>query len=706
MQKFLKARLRTAQTIEVIVYGPLIHEDRERTRLRVNYSHLFPVTLIKEEVKQALTILTFRLHEPLLLGNAYEVIIESFGSTPIDVTDAMALPEYQDEFIYTGDDLGATYTPTSTTFKVWAPLASSVYIKLFKGDHNHANFPMVRQKNGVYVITLEGDYDGHAYLYDVTNHGITLPTLDPYAIGSTRNSVYSVVINRQRLAQLPSYDEKLPPIKSPTDAILYEAHVRDLTSALKTTIDHKGRFLGFLEKGKTHVETHQPVGWDYFTALGFTHLQLLPVNDYRSVDEMHVETSYNWGYDPYQYFAVEGSFASNLDDPYSRIEDFKRLVSTCHQHGIRVNLDVVFNHVYEFQYSIFEKVVPGFYFRKRADGTMSNGSFCGNDLASEKPMVRHLILSAARYWVSMFHIDGFRFDLMGILDQTTMRMLAEQVQAIRPDFMLYGEGWNMPTELPHEEKTITDHHAKLPQISFFNDQFRNAIKGGNFENDILVPGFASGRTNTEGLIGLWFGSCLPSLGIHKVSFPYQSINYIECHDNGTFYDKLIRLYPTAPESVLKNYIQLSLSLILFAQGIPFIHMGQEIGGTKFGDHNSYKSGDVVNQFQVDRLVEYEDVIQTLKDLIQLRKAFPELRYPHPLDPQHIQSTMLPEGGLQLKVTVGSTSLLWLVNLSEHPVPSPSIDATYTLYFDGRKRLETKQFPSTISPLSVYFFTVS
>jgi pullulanase len=701
--KFMKAILVKPNQIRVLVYGPLINHDRESARLRAQFSILETMTLLEEVPQANLTSLLFQLHEPITLGNAYEIIIESFGSVPVDVSEALHFDDFHRDYTYPDDDLGVTYEDFQTTFKLWAPLASAVVLTLNPTADSPQYIPMKRGDFGVYETTVLGDLDGLAYTYDVTNHGVTRTTLDPYAIGSTLNSEASVVINPSRIHAIPHYDEKLPPLTHPTDAIIYEAHVRDLTSDPHTNIVHKGRFLGFLERGKTLQGTSQPVGWDYFTSLGFTHLQLLPVNDYRSVNEHQTDHAYNWGYDPYQYGVIEGSYASDLHDPYSRLLDFKTLVSQCHQAGLRVNLDVVYNHVFEFQYSVFEKVVPGYYFRKRPDGTMSNGSFCGNDVASEKPMVRHLIVHLAMHWVKMFHIDGYRFDLMGIIDQTTMQQISDAIHALRPDFMMYGEGWNMPTELPFDAKTITERHAALPSLSFFNDTFRNVFKGGNFENDILVPGFTTGNPSLmHEAIGGMLGSAYPHLGGYKVSQPYQSINYVECHDNGTFYDKVIRLYPHASEVELQAYIRFSLSVILTAQGIPFLHMGQEVGGTKLGDHNSYKSGDAVNQFRFERIQPYTPVIATLKDLISLRKAFPVLRQPHCLPNHNVQIDVLEEGTFMIHYRWEIDTFTVVVNAQKHSVTYHGQPLQCQLYFDGQKRVDQAFSLKDIPPLSVLF----
>ena len=697
----MKAWLISPHRIKVVLYGPLINHDRELARLRVNFSHLESMKIMEETLQSHLTTLVFERSTPLELGHAYELIIESFGSVPIDVTEALHFPDFHTLYTYPFDDLGATYTVEQTTFKVWAPLASSVVLNLFKNGVIDQHIPMRRETYGVYTYSLQGNHDGLVYTYDITNHGVTRRTLDPYAKGSTRNSEASVVINLDRLNRIPDHDHRLPPMHAVTDAILYEAHVRDLTSDPNTDIVHKGRFLGMLEKNRKHSALGIPVGWDYLTSLGFTHLQLLPVNDFRSVDEFHVETSYNWGYDPYQFAAIEGSFASELDDPYSRLMDFKQLVSQFHEAGIRINLDVVYNHVFEFQYSVFEKVVPGYYFRKKSDGTMSNGSFCGNDIASEKPMVQHLLLHVATYWVKTFHIDGYRFDLMGIIDQQTMDKLQQAIHAIRPDFMLYGEGWNMPTELPYEQKTITERHGALSYLSFFNDEFRNGMKGGNFESDILVKGYTTGNgEHVDAAISQFLGSSIASLGGYKVTHPYQSINYVECHDNGTFYDKLVRLYPTASEEELQAYIRFSLSVVLLSQGIPFLHMAQEVGGSKFGDHNSYKSGDVVNQFHYERIVPYAKVIETLRSLIHLRKDHPIFRQPFAWKDENFTIQRYEHGIFVLTLTHDDQCYIVGVNPTPEPFLLPHKLSNGSLIFDGQSYVKRKASIDSLPGLSI------
>jgi len=674
--KFMKAFLTAEDTIDVILSSPLINHDLASLRLRVNHHHLEPLIVVSSTSLQTLTQLTVKTKSSLTLGHAYDLIIESFGSTPIDMSKAIDFPNFDKLYTYPGNDLGSTYHKDGTTFKLWAPLASNVNLKLKLTNGSKLFFEMERQDFGVYAIHVPFNLDKASYLYEVTNHGITQLVIDPYGKGSTRNSLASVVVNFDALT-IPMHDDALPPFSYYSEAILYEAHVRDLTADPSTSIRHKGRFLGMIEEGVTlHGE---PVGFDYLTQLGFTHLQLLPVQDYRSVDEFNVENTYNWGYDPYQYFSLEGSYASDLDDPYSRIQDFMALVSSFHKKGIRINIDVVYNHVFEFQHSVFEKVVPGYYFRKHHDGTMSNGSFCGNDLNTTRPMVRKLIIESAEFLVKTYHLDGFRFDLMGIIDRETMDSLTQRVKAIRPDFMLYGEGWDMPTALSVHDKCRTENHHLLPTLAFFNDQYRNAMKGGNFEGDLLEKGYLLGKHPTKHeLIFLLTGSADKSLSQPKVSFPYQSINYIECHDNGVFYDKLKSIYPTLSNEDVSSYTILSLAVVMFSLGIPFFHMGQETASSKEGHHNSYNAGDRYNMLRYESVTTYKVIVEAFKALAFLRKQLKPLQ--HPFNADALRYYVHYDHVVEIKLPTHPEISIYF-NPSKETLPIPSIQGKFM--FNGQ-----------------------
>ncbi len=666
-------------------------------KLIVNSRELLPLTFIKEEKTTGFYTYQFRFKDPFTLGHSYGLVIENIGTIPIHVDALMQADTFDKEFDASKEHLGYRYQKDKTLFQVWAPIASMVDLIFYDvNGHKIQVYSMKRKPNGVYHVEVKGNHDGQHYRYGIVNHGQYQESIDPYSFGLSQNSVDSVVINLEDL-KIPMNDASLPKLKDYQDAIIYEAHVRDLSSDTSISFTNPRTFLGAIEKNKKTKLKHA-VGFDYLTSLGITHLQLLPVTDYRSVNEFNVAQSYNWGYDPYHYFSLEGSFASTPKDPRSRIQDFMKLVSQYHQAGIRINIDVVYNHVYDYQHSPFEKIVPGYYFRKHPNGQMSNGSYCGNDLATEKPMVRHLIVQAATFTVSTYHVDGFRFDLMGIIDRETLYQIQHKVRKIKPDFMLYGEGWNMPTYLPQEQKGITENSHLLPDFAFFNDLFRNTLKGGNNDHDLNVPGFATGNLDAgQNLPSLLLGSYLTHLGPTKVSHPSQSINYVECHDNNTFFDKLMGCQANEGEMFHLRRIIFANSLILFSNGIPFFHMAQEVGGSKNGDHNSFQSGDKVNQFEYRLLDERPWMVKAFQDLIQLRKMFRGLA-PKGWDESNLSFHRLSHGAISVHYHLGKEHFVLIWNPSLHQIMMPTDLQNLTLIFDGESQVKQPLNLSHIPPL--------
>ena len=672
-----------SQLITLTVTQPLSPSQIHSIKLNLDNRLLESLAYQHDKKVDGTWLYTFQPNHPLELGHAYFLVVEGIGSLPIDVSASLSFESFDHEYTYEGHDLGYRYHNTGTTFKVWAPLASHVTLIFYDAHHQATDqFPMTRENKGVYVVNVTGNLHGKTYRYGITNSGIYHEVIDLYGPSLSRNSEYSVVVDFSKF-NMPMHDELLPTFSDYRDAIIYEAHVRDLTRDPSIKASHPGTFLAAATSG-LKTEKGQAAGFDYITNLGITHLQLLPVTDYRSVNEFKIDESYNWGYDPYHYFSLEGSFASQPDDPTSRIKDFMTLVSRYHQRGIRINIDVVYNHVYDYQHSPFEKVVPGYYFRKLPNGQMSNGSFCGNDLASEKPMVRHLIVEAATFVVKTYHLDGFRFDLMGILDLTTLSEIERSVKSIKPDFMFYGEGWNMPTHLPQELKGITEHSHLLPNFAFFNDTFRNTIKGGNGEHDGAYPGYATGLSNSDGnLPYLLLGSSDSTLGQPKVHQAHQSINYVECHDNNTFYDKLLVCQPHEAPMFHYRRIVLATSLILLSDGIPFFHMAQEVAGSKQGDHNSFQSGDRVNQFRYQWVDERPWMVQAFKDLISLRKSFRKLSNTS-WTKDNLQFQTLDHGAWQVTYKFQQKQFIVFFNPSLHQIQLPAEVLNKTVVFDGEK----------------------
>ena len=413
----------------------------------------------------------------------------------------------------------------------------------------------------------------------------------------------------------------LPILKQKTDSIIYELHVRDFSSKASSGIKEQGKFLGLIEEG-TRSDRDDVTGLDYLLNLGFTHLQLLPIYDFGSVDELNPLSHYNWGYDPMQFNVPEGSYASDVNDPYSRVIDLKKVVSKLHEKGLRVVMDVVYNHMFDRFSTSFESIVPYYYFRTGEEGMISNGSFCGNDFDSTRLMGRKYILDSIKLWMTEYGIDGFRFDLMGILDVTTMNQVATLVSELDPNAMVYGEGWNMPTLLEEDDKATMMNQALMPDIGHFNDMFRDTVKGGSMEEEEKLKGILLGDMKQfSKLPNLLLGSPMKEKETF-FSAPWKSVNYVECHDNQTVYDKMI----TCEVDEVENRQKLMLATVLFSQGIPFIHAGQEFCRTKQGAHNSYMSSDTINGLDWHRAYEYKEIVEFTRDAIALRKETPEFKY--------------------------------------------------------------------------------
>lgn len=512
-------------------------------------------------------------------------------------------------------NLGADCNPNRTVFTIWAPTAASVILFL-----NHQTYALKRKNHGLWTLTVSGDWHGTPYCYGITVNGRTNFVNDPYAKAMLANSKKGVVIDFSRTKQLPSSNEHATDLQ---DAIIYELHVRDATVHEASGVREKGKFLGLTEKNTT-TPNGASTALSYIKELGCTHVQFLPVNDFARVDELYPEKGYNWGYDPLYYQVPEGSYSTKPDDPLSRINELKQMIHAFHQEGLSVILDVVYNHVYQLEKSDFERIVPGYYFRYHPDGSVSNGTGVGNDIASERRMVRKFILDTVDFWLREYKIDGFRFDLMGIHDIDTMMEIKERTKEEKRPIMLLGEGWNMATALPENKRASSINAHKLPGIRFFNDYFRDTLKGSLFHSK--DTGYVNGRGRfSERMPHIVTGCVLPEYGHPFVSDIDQTINYVECHDNHTLWDRLERTNEHEPASIRKKMHQLATGMTLLSQGVPFLHAGQEWFRTKFGDGNSYISGDHINQLDWEQREREQKNIAFVKQLIALRKRIPLFR---------------------------------------------------------------------------------
>ena len=541
--------------------------------------------------------------------------------------------------VYTGNDLGAVYSPKMTRFKVWAPEAESVKLNLYKqgeGDNLIEQHIMKKSANGTYVFEKQGDCNGIYYTYTVVNHGEEQEAVDPYTKAAGVNGQRGMVIN---LAKTNPQGFELDGYRNPehiTDAIIYEGSVRDFTMDESSGVFHNGKFLGLTEANTTN-HFGEATALDYISGLGVTHVQILPAFDFETVDEKNQKAQYNWGYDPDNYNVPEGSYAVSPYDGAVRIQEMKQMVLALHSRGIGVIMDVVFNHTYRRDDSNLQKIVPGYYYRSDETG-YTNGSGCGNEVASDRPMVQKLIVDSLIYWAKEYHIDGFRFDLMGVLDIDTMNVIAERLKEIRPDIYLYGEGWNGgPSSLAEEKRAFKASAKKMPGIGMFNDDIRDTIKGSVFYDDHL--GFVNGGTHLENALryGITGAVAHPQVDYDAYGSkpwakePGQSINYVSCHDNYTLWDKLSVSCPEASEEKKKAMNRLCAAIVFTSQGVPFIQAGEEFLRSKplpekkgFAE-NSYNMPDTVNSIKWDDIHEYPDMIAYYKGLMALRKAHPVFR---------------------------------------------------------------------------------
>jgi len=552
-------------------------------------------------------------HTSFKMGRVYK-IVDAYGlSCFLDFSWLSFCKEFDDLYFYEGNDLGSHYTKEKTTFKVWAPLSTGVILKVIKRDGKDYLYPMERQLKGVYTCEVEDDLELCHYFYLIKHAGSYDISMDPYAYSSSSNGRTNIIVD---LEKTPMKQHQLPPLKRKTDAIIYETSVRDFSISSTSGMKNRGKFLAFTEP-HTSTDSGNPTGLDYLSCLGITHLQLMPINDFATVDEKNTSELYNWGYDPAQYNVTEGSYVTNPDDGYKRIVEAQQMVDALHSRGIRVVLDVVYNHMHDVNMNALEKTCPHYYFRKNEDGTLSNGSWCGNDLNTTGKMCRKYILDMCKRWQVLYGIDGYRFDLMGLIDQETMKLIDAQCKVLDPSFIIYGEGWNMDTALPEEKRTTIHNNRKTPNIGFFNDFFRDTVRG---TNQVETKGYFSGDTYKTN------DAMRAMCNLDMFDNISQSINYAECHDNATCYDKLQISNYNESEDIKKRRLKLMLATVILSQGVPFIHSGQEFFRTKGGLGNTYNSGDQVNALDWNRKDLEMDTIQFVQFLIHLRKNNPCFRY--------------------------------------------------------------------------------
>ena len=572
--------------------------------------------------------------EPLDIAAVCTVSIEGYGEKVAVPTAIFDTPAFEAKYTYAGDDLGAYIHDDLTTFKVWAPTASKVVLNLFEagnGGKAFATVDMTKAAQGVWTADYACGH-GTYYTYSVTTAVGTQEAVDPYARAVGVNGDRGMVVDLSSTDPEGFRDETFDlGMTSYRDAVIWEVHVRDFSNRIAAS-KYPGKYLAFTETGLTNA-AGLPVGVDYLKELGVTHVHLQPVYDYATVDETTC-TQFNWGYDPKNYNAPEGSYST---DPYHgevRVNEFKQMVQALHANGLAVVMDVVYNHTYSLD-SCLNRIVPYYYYRYTNTGDPSNGSGCGNETASERRMFRKYMVDSVVYWLTEYHIDGFRFDLMGLHDVDTMQAIEKAVHKINPQVILYGEGWTGGTSTLKSSKQAIQANIRqvkasegaIGGVAVFNDAIRDGLKGSVFDNKAKgwISTNATKTTANQVLFGVTGGD--HAAGASWKVDDALMINYMSCHDNRTLWDILSNVEPklTVEQKLAMN--RLGASLVLMSKGTPFFLAGEEMLRTKNGDHNSYNSSDTVNNIDWDALKPDSDAYAMMlyyRDLIALRKANPWL----------------------------------------------------------------------------------
>lgn len=634
--------------------------------------------------------------------------------------------EFQSAFTYCGSDLGASYDCSRTQFRVWAPTAEQVELRIYQegtGENLLQSVIMKKDIGGTWFLVVDEDLEGYYYTYAVTIDGATKEAVDPYAKSAGVNGLRGRITDLMKTNPPGFLTEKKPEFLHPTDGILYELHVRDVSSDENSGISETGKFLGLTESGTKSAEGLS-TGLDHLKELGITHVHLLPVFDYASIDEARPELNqYNWGYDPLNYNLPEGSYST---DPYHgevRIREFKKLIQVLHENGIRVIMDVVYNHTYSTD-SNFNRIVPGYYYRME-DNKYTNGSGCGNETASERAMVRKYIVDSVIYWAKEYHIDGFRFDLMGVHDLTTMQEVEKALHSLDSSILIYGEGWTGgPSGLPMEQQAVKNQIYKIPGVAAFSDDMRDGIKGSVFISS--EQGFVNGRKKMEEQIkfGVVAATNHPQVMYRKdwnpagwAYEPDQCINYASCHDNLTLWDKLSCSNPEASFLERKKMNLLSAAILFTSQGIPFIQAGEELLRSKPSEQeengpveNSYCSSDYTNAIRWKNKTVYHDVFLYYKGLIEFRKAHPALRLRTAKEIQE-RLTFYDESTENVvmfridnrKAADGREQMLVIYNANKYGVTIPLPEGTWNIHVNGEtagtKIIEQIQQQAILEPIS-------
>lgn len=530
------------------------------------------------------------------------------------------------------------FTATGVIFHVWSPDAEEVRLDFYTDaccGTSCRSIKMKSQHDGRWQACLPLDVKGLFYTFCAKVSGVwRKPSPGLFAIAVGVNGKRGAVVDLRDTNPEGWEEDQRPPFVHPADAVIYEMHHRDFSVSADSGIRSKGKFLALTE-AKTNSMNGSATGLSHLIELGVTHVHLLPSFDFASIDEAHPEKAqYNWGYDPLNYNVPEGSYATDPFDPCCRIREFKKMIMSLHQAGLRVVLDVVYNHTYTVGGSNFERLVPGYFFRKDSEGKWADGSGCGNETASEHEYMRRYMLESVAFWRREYHIDGFRFDVMGLHDIETMRQIRDLLYKFDPSMLLYGEGWSArPAAIPRVDCALKDNMFQLPGIAAFGDELRDGIRG--LWTDSSDGGFLAGKSEAVESVrfGIVGGVFHPQIDYSRINHaskpwalsPWQMINYISCHDDWCLTDRLAAVFPKLSVSERLRLYKLGETILFTSQGIPLMFAGDEFFRSKHGENNSYKSSDEINAISWSNKDIYSDLFHYMCGLIQLRRQYAVFR---------------------------------------------------------------------------------
>lgn len=692
-----KAILKDLHHIDLYLYGYFNKDDVSKARLYEDNKFADFLNLDSFSVSESFhrCIVTFSFKHKISAGKDYRIFDCLNRAYSVDVTYIASLDEFERKYRYDGP-LGALYSKEKTEFRIFSPLSTKMFCEVFKENESHI-INLKRNPKGVFIGSIEGDYEGYKYLLYAKINGNVVQTCDPYAKSVDTNSQFGYIVDTSKIENIETYSSNINKV-SRLNSIIYELDVRDMTS--KLNVNNKGTFKCLSIPNLKYK--HMDAGLDYLKSLNVTHVQIMPIYDFQTIPDDFKNNSYNWGYDPKFYFAIEGSYATNSEDPYIRMIEFKNMVSSFHKNGMKVNMDVVFNHVFDSETNPLNRLLPNYCYRRNQDGSLSNSTGCGNELDTQKYMIRKLILDNVKYFKDVYGIDGFRFDLMGLIDIETIRQVRKLVDSYKNNDLVYGEGWDMNSPLDGRQRASLINSVQLNGVGFFNDRFRDIFKGRNQYNNLSICGYLNGDLNyIDGFKHVFSGS------ITSIAFPplfkeaNQSINYVECHDDNCLFDKLC--FTSSDKNINLQRVNLINACLLFSNGISFVHAGQEFGQSKNMIRNTYNAGDKINGFDYETANSRLNMIQYFKDAINVKEKYFKSFTFNTLDKMedNIEFINMPNKSLLVKYKKKNIEKMLVFINPTNDVVSYNLDYTCKQVFSKRGACDiTLKKEVNVEPISV------